>query len=215
MPPKSTEKPKPTDCDLCRKGIVWKARKTLSNVKVAVTYGFTAIVQAFPSLTSTTYPTAPSRLCYACCQRSQLAVTKQLRSEVAHLKGETNKLYEQLVNLSSTASLRNEATVTQTKAVLTAMFQRMPLLWNKAATLPIPHILTCMLNPHLAVVVSNATTTLIKSSILSFMGPLNALLYMNYDTNLVCKTIKSICPDIGEYVTVQRLTNTPNIEQGL
>ena len=50
-------------------------------------------------------------MCYACYQRSQLAVTKQLQSEVAHLKGEITKLSEQLAKLA-TASL-SEATVSQ------------------------------------------------------------------------------------------------------
>ena len=35
-------------------------------------------------------------LCYICYQRSQLAVTEELRSEVAHLKSEITKLSEQL-----------------------------------------------------------------------------------------------------------------------
>ena len=51
-------------------------------------------------------------MCYACYQRSQLAVTKQLQSEVAHLKGKIIKLSEQLARLT-TASLAGEATVSQ------------------------------------------------------------------------------------------------------
>ena len=62
-------------------------------------------VSYFAELSNSPEPFA----CYACYQRSQLAVTKQLQSEVAHLKGEITKLSEQLATLT-TASL-SEATV--------------------------------------------------------------------------------------------------------
>ena len=88
---------------------------------------------------------------FACYQRSQLAVRKQLRSEVAHLKVEISKLSEQLAKLSSTASLRDETTVSPSNTNNSGTYSNVQ---TYAAALKqggnLPHVLTCILNPPLA-----------------------------------------------------------------
>ena len=54
-------------------------------------------------------------LCYICYQRSQLAVTEELRNEVTHLKSEITNLSEQLAmaKQSSSGPAKDPTTVSQ------------------------------------------------------------------------------------------------------
>ena len=101
MPPK---KSKPTDCDLCLKRIIEGKEEALQcegNCGLWFhRYCAGVSVSHFKKLSNSPEPFI---ICYACHQQLQLVVTKQLQDEVAQLKGEVLKLYEQLALLATTS----------------------------------------------------------------------------------------------------------------
>jgi hypothetical protein len=92
----SPKKPKPATCDLCCKQIQEGKEEALHCEGGCGLwfhrYCAGVSVSLFKELAGSPEPF----LCYICYQRSQLAVTKELRNEVAHLKSEITKLSEQL-----------------------------------------------------------------------------------------------------------------------
>ena len=99
MPPK---KLKPTDCDVCCRRIVDCKEEGLQCEGC-----FGLLFRRYCAGVSVSYFTELSKrsepfVCYACYQRSQVAITKQQPNEVTHLKGEITKLSDQLAKLTTT-----------------------------------------------------------------------------------------------------------------
>ena len=159
-------------------------------------------------------------MCYACYQRSQLATTKQLHCEVAQLKGEIKKLSEQLANLKLTATPQTlgEANAGQS---LTSNTSKVTINSNGPA-MSYASILKRADNP------ANPSTGNTHAQPTSIKPPshtaslerknsankkFNIVIYgppecpkgspmyvrTSHDTNLACKIIKSICPDLHDY----------------
>ena len=213
--PKSTEKSKPTDCDLCRKRIVEGKEDALQCEGDCGLwfhrYCAGVSVSHFEELCNSPEPF----VCYACYQRSQLAVTNQLRDEVAHLKGEINKLSEQLAKLSTT-SLQDEATVSQLPAsninhksgtnhsnVLTfaAALKQTGNSANPSQNAQ-PAFNRAALGAYSAKRIDNQVDKRLSIVIYGLTEcPKGSPRHerISHDTNLACKTIKSICPDLSDF----------------
>ena len=203
MPPK---KFKSTDCDLCCKRIV-KGKEDALQCEGGCDLWFHRYcagvsVSYFAELSNSSEPF----VCFTCYQRSQLAVTKQLQSEVAHLKGEITKLSDQLAKLT-TASL-SEAAVSK------------PFSNTNKSTSRASNGLTYASTLKLAGNSANSPTSITHTQ--SSASPkcnnsvdkkFSIVMYglcecpkgsprhehISHDTNLACKIIKSICPDMNNY----------------
>ena len=203
MPPK---KPKPATCDLCCKQIQEGKEEALHCEGGCGLwfhrYCAGVSVSLFKELAGSPEPF----LCYICYQRSQLAVTKELRNEVAYLKSEITKLSEQLAmaKLSSAGSAKDLTTVSQSsnntiKSTSTNSYVPTYATSLKQANNPA----TTSANPNQGPA-SNKNSTDKKFNVVMyglsecFKGsPRHERI--SCDTNLACNIIKSICPDIGDY----------------
>ena len=206
MPPK---KSKPTDCDLCCKHIVEGKEEALQceggcNLWF---HRYCAGVSAsyFAELSNSPEPF----VCYACYQRSQLAATKQLQSEVAHLKGEITKLSEQLATLT-TASL-SEATVSQ--PLSTDTNKSVNCINNGPTYASTLKQAGNSANSPTSITHAQSSASLKRNNVNPVDKKFNIVLYgacecpkgsprherVSHDTNLACKIIKSICPDMNGY----------------
>ena len=202
------KKSKPTDCDLCCKRIVEGKEEALQceggcNLWF---HRYCAGVSAsyFAELSNSPEPF----VCYACYQRSQLAVTKQLQSEVAHLKGEITKLSEQLATLTS-ASL-SEATVSQ--PLSTDTNKSVNSISNGPTYASTLKPAGSSANSPTSITHAQSSASLKRNN--SIEKKFNIVMYgacecpkgsaprherISHDTNLACKIIKSICSDMNDY----------------
>ena len=144
---------------------------------------------------------------YACHQRLQLAVTKQLQSEVTHLKDEILKLSEKLAKLTTT-SLPLEATVSQlstsnphktcNNSYGPSYADALKHAGNSASTSDIH----AQRAPRANVQHNNTANKKFKTVIYGLSeSPKGSpkLERITHDTNLACKTVKAICPDLSDY----------------
>ena len=157
-------------------------------------------------------------LCYACYQRSQLAATKVLQSEVAQLKGEIKNLSQELANLkltttspqalgqatvshSFTSSNTNKTTINSNGPAYASILKPADNPANPATsnTLPQP---TSNKPPGARL---NRNNSVDKKFNIVIYGPRECPKgspwheRASHDTNLACKIIKSICPDLHDY----------------
>ena len=210
MPPK---KPKSTDCDLCSKRIVEGKEDALQCEGGCGLwfhhYCAGVSISHFKELSNSSEPF----VCYACYQRSQLAIMKQLRSEVAHLKGKINKLAEQLAKLS-TASLQDEVTVSQ---LSTSNIYKSGTNSNVPTYAAASKQAGNLSNPSTSNMHAQPSFNRAPGANAKRNSPVdkrfNMVIYgltecpkgsprhehISYNTNLACKTIKSICPDLSDY----------------
>ena len=205
------KKPKPADCDLCYKRIVEGKEKAL-NCEGGCglwfhRYCVGVSVSHFKELSS-----SPDQfVCYICYQRSQLVLTKQLQSEVAHLKGEINKLSEQITKLSTASSERPTA-ASQPSTNNTSADNNVPT-YAAASLKQInnsvnPTTITCMhaqlSNKAPGASTKHSNTVNKKFNVVMYClneCPKGSPIYehISKDTNLVCKAVKSICPNMSDY----------------
>ena len=141
---------------------------------------------------------------YACHRRLQLAATKQLQSEVAHLKGEILMLSEKLAKLTTT-SLPLEATVSQlstnnsscTNSYGPSYADALKQVGNSANS-STSNIHEQTRAPRTNVkrnsTVNNKFNTVIYGLSECIKGSLK-----HERITLASKTIKSICPDLSAY----------------
>ena len=207
MPPK---KPKAVDCDLCCKRVVEGKDEALhcDGGCGLWFHRYCAGVSAshFKDLSNSPEPF----VCYICHQRSQLAVTKQLRDEVTRLNGEINKLSEQLAKLSSSPEARLAAVVSQLPtnnksndtSVLTyaATLKQASNSANSSS-----HAQSFNKEPSGTKHSSRPVSSVDKKFNIVMYGlsecPKGSPRHerISYDTDLACKTIQSICPELREY----------------
>ena len=213
------KKPKPTDCDLCLKRIVEGKEEALQCEGGCSLwfhrYCAGVSVSHFKELSNSPEPF----ICYACHQRSQLAVTKQLQSEVAHLKGEILKLSEKLAKLvtttpsplplagASVSQLSNSnsnhcCTNSYGHSYADALKQA-----GNSANSPISsanmQAQTATNRAPRANAKRNSTVNKKFNTVIHGLRecPKGSPKHerMSHDTNLASMTIKSICPDLSEY----------------
>ena len=193
MPPK---KLKPTDCDVCCRRIIDSKEEALQCeggcglwfhrycAGVSVSY--------FTELSNSSEPF----VCYACYQRSQLAITKQLRNEVTHLKGEITKLSEQLAKLTTTVS-RPCSSSTANKSTSSANNSPTYASALKQPTISIP--------PAQSGDKTKPNNSVNKKFSIVLYGPSECPKgsprheRISHDTSLAGNIVKSICPDINDY----------------
>ena len=212
---KSTEKPKPTDCDLCCRHIV-EGKEDAIQCEGGCGLWFHRYcagvsVSHFKELSNSPEPF----VCYACYQRSQLVVTKELRSEVAHLKEEISKLAEQLARLSSAPVLQDETTVSHlptsnvNKSGSSSNVPTYVAAMKQSGDPANPSTSNTYTQPAFVrapnVNVERKANAVDKRFNIVIYGlvecPKGSPRHMriSYDTNLACKTIKSVCPDLSDY----------------
>ena len=203
--PKPIEKPKPLDCDLCCKHIV-EGREEAIQCEGACGLWFHRYcagvsVPHFKELTNSSEPF----VCYVCYQRSQLIVTNQLRSEVAHLKDEISKLAGQLAQLSSAPVLQDETTVSH----LPTRNINKSGCGSNAPT----HVSALKQSVNLSASPSASNSANVERKANAVDKRFNIVIYglvecpkgsprhvrLSHDTDLACKTIKSVCPDLSDY----------------
>ena len=173
------------------------ARKKLFSVKEAAACGSTVIVLAFlyPYFAELSNSSEPF-VCYVCYQRSQLAIMKQLRNEVTHLKGEITKQSEQLAKLTTTVSRpcstgnTNKSTSRANSSPTYASALKQPPI-----SLPYAHSgdkpkRSNSVDKKFSIVL-NGTSECPKGS------PWHKRI--SHDASLAGNIIKSICPDINDY----------------
>ena len=146
-------------------------------------------------------------VCYICYQRSQLAVTKQLRDEVTRLNSEINKLSERLAKLSSSPEVRLPAAVSQLPTSNDTSVPTYAATLKQASNPNSPSRAQSFNK-------ESSDTKRSSRSVSSADKKFNIVVYglsecpkgsprherMSYDTDLVCKTIQSIlCPELREY----------------
>ena len=208
MPPKRSAKP--VDCDLCCKRILDGKEEALHCEGGCRLWFHCYCAGVSTSLFKELCNSPEPFLCYVCYQRSQLAITKELRNEVANLKSEIVKLSEQLASLSTAGSTKERDTVSQPHNNYISSS-------NQALT----YAATLKQDIHAATPSSATLTPAQAASRESRESPknstrdkkFNVVMYglsectkgsprherISYDNNLAYKIIKSICPDISEY----------------